>query len=257
MMLVSIDAISVKGPVRENNEDMLSIAGRMLRDKALKVTDEEAGGYWYAFVADGMGGHEGGEQASSDLLEHIRDCFTMGDFSEEDFEADFISSVEYVSAKLNARSACLGYERPMGTTLCGIVLIYGRVFLVNAGDSRMYRWRDGMLEQLSEDQKDGNGLLLNCVGGGLTGTPVVRDITGQVQDDDVIMICSDGVYGSVPDDEMEYFLTVSGNPAEELCDRAEINGGTDNASVALIRVGGGEFGDSDGPDDDGRWDWAA
>lgn len=256
-MKLTVDALSVKGPVREINEDMLSIAGRMLRDQALKVTDEEAGDYWYAFVADGMGGHENGEEASRELLEHLRDCFTMGDFSEEDFENDFIRSVEYVSYKLNARSAGFDMEKPMGTTLCGIVWIYGKVYMVNAGDSRLYRWRDGMLKQLSEDQKDGEGYLLNCVGAGLQGTPTVREISAEVDEDDVIVICSDGIWGSVPEEEMEYYLTVSPAPAEDMCDRSEVNGGSDNASVALIKIGGGDFGSGDGPDDDGRWDWFA
>ncbi|MCF0165623.1 MAG: serine/threonine-protein phosphatase [Bacteroidales bacterium] len=256
-MIFSVDAVSLKGAVRENNEDFLSIAGRCLRDDVLRVTDEDAGECWYAFVADGMGGHERGEVASRELLEHLRDCFTMRDFSEEDFERDFIRSVEYVSASLNARSAGLGLERAMGTTLCGIVWIYGRMYLVNAGDSRVYRWRDGMLRQLTEDQKDDRGLLLNCVGGGLKGTPQICDITGEVAEDDVLLICSDGVYGFMPDDEMEYYLTISPSPAGDLCGRAEVNGGNDNESVAVIRVGGGDFGGYDCPDDDGRNDWFA
>lgn len=256
-MILTVDALSAKGHVRENNEDMLSIAGRMLRDKALHVENEDSSDYWYAFVADGMGGHSYGEEASRELLEHLRECFTMGDFSEEDFEGDFVRSVEYVSHKLNLRSETMGIERAMGTTLCGVVWIYGKVFLVNAGDSRVYRWRDGMLEPLTEDQKDGNGYLLNCVGAGLAGTPVVRDISGDVAEDDVLVLCSDGIWGAVPDDEIEYYLAVSSRPAEDLCDRAEVNGVSDNVSVAVIRVGGGSFGDGDAPDDDGRWDWFA
>lgn len=78
-------------------------------------------------------------------------------------------------------------------------------------DSRVYRWRDGMLEPLTEDQKDGNGYLLNCVGAGLAGTPVVRDISGDVAEDDVLVLCSDGIWGAVPDDEIEYYLAVSSN----------------------------------------------
>ena len=253
-MILSADALSVKGPAREENEDMLSIAGRLLRDASLRIEDEESGEYWYAFVADGVGGHEGGARASRELLEHLRDCFTMGDFSEEDFEEDFARSVEYVSASLNARSSYLGHERPMGTTLCGIVMIYGRIYMVNAGDSRLYRCRDAMLKQLSTDQRDELGYLVNCVGGSKTGTPLVKDITSEVREDDTLMICSDGLWGSVPDDEIEYYLGVSCNPAEDLCDRAEVNGTEDNVSVALIRIGGGTFGSGDEPDDDGRWD---
>ena len=253
-MTLSVNALSATGVVRDRNEDMLSIAGRLVRDEYFKVSDEETGDYWYAFVADGLGGHEGGEEASRTLLEHLRDCFTMGDFSEEEFADDFIRSVEYVSARLNARSSYMGYERPMGTTLCGIVFFYGRVYMVNAGDSRLYRYREGMLEQLSRDQRSPEGLLLSCVGGGLTGTPTVEDITAEVSEDDLIVICSDGVWASVPDDEIEYFLTVSPSPAIEICDRAEVNGGSDNATFAAIKLGGGDFGCSDEPDDDGRWD---
>lgn len=253
-MKLSVDALSVTGPVRENNEDLLSIAGRMLRDKALLLTDEDAGDYWYAFVADGMGGHERGDSASAELLEHLRDCFTMGDFSEEDFEVDFIRAVEYISARLNAHSAYLGLGKPMGTTLCGIVWYYGKAYMVNAGDSRIYCWHDGLLEQLSEDQEDSCGLLTNCVGGNLAGTPAVREITGEIGEDDMLVICSDGISDFVPADEIEYYLTISGNPAADICDRAVVNGGTDNASVAVIRIGGGVFGDGDVPDDDGRFD---
>ena len=49
-MILSVDALSVTGPVRGNNEDMLSLAARMLRDSSLQVIDEESGDYWYAFV---------------------------------------------------------------------------------------------------------------------------------------------------------------------------------------------------------------
>jgi len=254
MMKLSVDALSVTGPVRKNNEDLLSIAGRMLRDKALLVIDEDAGDYWYAFVADGMGGHDRGEVASAELLEHLRDCFTMRDFSEEYFEDDFIRAVEFISARLNAHSAYLGLEKPMGTTLCGIVWFYGKTYVVNVGDSRIFRWRDGLLEQLFEDQEDNCGLLTNCVGGNLVGTPEIREITDELREDDILVICSDGISDFVPADEIEYYLSISCNPAADICDRAAVNGGTDNASVAVIRIGGGVFNDGDGPDDDGRFD---
>ena len=52
-------------------------------------------------------------------------------------------------------------------------------------------------------------------------------------------------------------MVVSPRPAEDMCERAMINGSNDNISVAVIRIGGGDFGDNDGPDDDGRFDWAS
>lgn len=258
-MNIKVRALSCKGPVRENNQDMVCVAGNMLRDGSICL-NTDIGEFFYLLIADGMGGQEGGERASAYLLEHLRDCFTMGDFSEEDFPGDFRRSIGYVSSKLNAMATYEGQEQPMGTTLTGVVWFAGRVWLVNVGDSRTCLYRDGMLERLSTDQENEAGLLTSCVGAGLAEpTVVVEDITEIVDEDDILLICSDGLSSVVPDEEMEYFLTISSRPEESLADRAEVNGTTDNVSVIVARLGDGEFGDGDDdePDDDGRWDWAA
>lgn len=252
-MKLSVKALSDIGPVRERNEDMVSIAGRMLRNTSFEI-EEDTAAYHYLLVADGMGGHEGGDYASQYLQEFIRDSFSMGDISAENFEAEFISCVEYASAELNAKAEYEHQEKPMGSTLCGMVWMGDRIWMVNAGDSRLYRYRDAMLEQISTDQEDEAGYLTNCVGAGVKGTPEVTDITDEVEDDDIFLICSDGLFSAVPDDEIEYILTTSPAPDEDLLDRAEVNGTTDNVSVIVARIGGGGFGDYEQPDDDGRWD---
>lgn len=256
MTELNIQAASWTGPVRENNEDMASVCGVLLRDEStsLEASTEDCG-YLYLFVADGMGGHEKGEYASKFLQEHLRDCFTMGDIAAETFVEDITREVGYVAAKLNARSRDEGMARPMGTTLAGVVFFDDRIWLVGVGDSRTYRFRDGFLTLLSRDHENVDGKLTNCVGAGVEPFVEVKDITSEVADDDVLLICSDGLSDMVPDDEIEYLLIQSGNPLEVLYDRACDNGGSDNFSAILAKVGGGDFGYGDeGPDDDGRWD---
>ena len=252
-MDVFIKAGSWKGPLRKNNEDMASIAGIMLRD-AVKSLDTDTNDCvpLYLFVADGMGGHQNGEQASLFLQEHLRYCFTMGDIREESFEEDITREIGYVAAKLNARAVCEGQTRAMGTTLAGVVFCREHIYLVGVGDSRVYIYRDGFLTQFSTDHEDIDGLLTNCIGAEIKPFVDVIDITSKVADDDMIVICSDGLTDMVPDDEMEYILASSANPLEDLYERACINGGEDNISIILAKVSSGFS--CDGPDDDGRYD---
>lgn len=258
-MKLNINAISDCGAVRENNEDLVSIGGMMLRDSKISTPvsfpDE---GSFYLLVSDGMGGHEKGELASSMLLEHLRDCFTMGDISAEDFVSDITRAVRYVSRKLNTLSESGGQARPMGCTLSGVVWLGGRLWVVNAGDSRTYLFHEGLIKQLTSDEEDSEGFLTNCVGGGCDTSIVVRDISGKVEDGDILLVCSDGLGDVATEDYLEYHLMNSSVPAEDLLEWAENEGASDNISIVAARVGGGEFGDSDDtPDDDGRFDaWA-
>ena len=130
----------------------------------------------------------------------------------------------------------------------------GHIYLIGAGDSRVYLYRDGFLTQLSTDHEDMQGLLTNCIGAGVEPIVDVKDITSKVTDDDMIVICSDGLTDMVSDDEIEYILTSSPDPLEDLYDRACVNGGADNVSIILAKIGS-DFGcGQDGPDDDGRYD---
>ncbi len=258
-MKLNVNAICDCGTVRYNNEDMVSIGGIMLRDDKLSIPvvfDDD--GTFYLFVSDGMGGHEKGEVASSMLLEHLRDCFTMGDISAGEFTGDITRSVRYVSRKLNSLSQSEGLVKGMGCTLTGVVWIGGRLWLVNAGDSRTYLYHDGLIEQLTVDDENDGGLLTNCVGAYCDTTLNVQDITGKVQDDDILLVCSDGLGDVANTDYLEYFLMNSETPAEDLLEWAGNEGSSDNISVIVARIGGMEFGSPDEcPDDDGRFDaWA-
>lgn len=243
-MRLDIQAICHKGLVRENNEDALSVGGYFLRDDATDLrleTPEE--GFFYLLVSDGMGGHENGEEASQFTMESLQEQLSAGEISREDFEEDLRAAVRGISAQLNRQAAERGQEFPMGCTLTGVIWHYGRIFLVNAGDSRTYRFRGGMLRQLTTDDTErgitgdpsASKYLLNCVGGGCEGRLSLVDLDGKLLEGDQLLICSDGLTDMVTDDELEAALA-EGSTAPDLLRMACEAGGTDNISIILATV---------------------
>lgn len=255
-MKLDIQAICHKGMVRANNEDAISVGGVFLRDDFMELsvsTPEE--GFFYLLVSDGMGGHEKGEEASRFTLTELQEEFNMQHISPDSFEEDFRQLVGRISTRLNADAAGLGQEHPMGCTLSGVVWHYGNIWSVNAGDSRTYRFRGGMLRQLTTDDNErgitgdpeASKLLLNCIGGGCNGTVSIDNINGKILPGDMLLICSDGLSDMVSDEDIESILS-EGAPdvsekvqnsqasAIELFRTACENGGADNISIILATV---------------------
>ena len=248
-MKIDIQAICDKGRVRENNEDALSIGGVFLRDDAMNLTvDVQENAVFYLLVSDGMGGHEKGEAASEITLDEMKEQFAMNEIQPDTFSDDVNEAGKYISFKLNNAALAQGQTKPMGCTLTGVVWHYGKIYLINAGDSRTYRFRDGILRQLTTDQTErgitGNPqaskALLNCIGGGLTGKILTDDITNKLGENDVILICSDGLTDMLTDDEIEALLNESitadgmaDGLAEKLKEKACEAGGYDNVSIIL------------------------
>lgn len=248
-MKIDIQAICDKGRVRENNEDALSIGGVFLRDDAMNLTvDVQENAVFYLLVSDGMGGHEKGEAASEITLDEMKEQFAMNEIQPDTFSDDVDEAGKYISFKLNNVAIAQGQTKPMGCTLTGVVWHYGKIYLINAGDSRTYRFRDGLLRQLTTDQTErgisGNPqaskALLNCIGGGLTGKILSDDITSKIVEGDVILICSDGLTDMLTDDEIEALLNegitdegMAEDLVEKLKEKACEAGGYDNVSIIL------------------------
>ena len=223
-MKLSIQAICHKGLVRDNNEDALSVGGVILRDDATNlVVTISPEGFFYLLVADGMGGHEHGEVASRFALEEMEEQLSLH--------------------QIQPDSSDQGQALPMGCTLTGVVWHYGRTWLVNAGDSRTYRFRGGMLRQLTTDETErgytgdptASKLLLNCLGGGTEGRLAVSSLDGKLLEGDVLLVCSDGLCDMVPDETIETALA-DGAGAEDLLRMACAAGGVDNISIILATV---------------------
>ncbi|TWI69859.1 protein phosphatase [Pseudoduganella lurida] len=261
-MMLAFGATDV-GLVREGNED------NFLLDEALGL----------AMVADGMGGHAAGEVASAGVLMALRDylaghappfaaggtggsVFADPDATWSDPAAGTVrtlhAAVGHANASLYAQNRASGRADGggMGTTLTGFWRPTGAHSLVafHVGDSRLYRLRGGVLEQLTRDQTvyqqaveagildhlPARNLLLQAVGPSAAVTPEVR--SHPVLPGDVLMLCSDGLHGSVPHGEMEHLLAGATEGtleirAAQLIEKAKAYGGRDNITVVLALCG--------------------
>ena len=246
-MKLEIHAVNDIGCSRTNNEDMMSVGGILLRDASLELPveiDDESDSYFYILVSDGMGGHEKGEEASELLLKCISDSFMDGRFSPENAEENLRKLVYEVSFTLNMRGIEENQERILGCTLTGVIWIGAKAYLVNAGDSRTYRLRNGILKQLTTDDtergitgdENASKLLLNAIGGGSHGRLTVEDITDRIMEGDTILVCSDGLTDMVDDEGIEEILCSNERPAVSLVETANRNGGADNISVIVAHL---------------------
>ncbi len=227
---------------------MILLGGELFRDKA-ETTDWEIGdnARFAAIVADGMGGHNGGEVASEFAAQFFA-AFVL-DLPDGLSAGDLTDKVKEWTENAHRHILEQGRRSPeydgMGTTFCGL-LFYGEfIFALNIGDSRLYRFRNGILRQLSTDHSmrelTGDHSLpanqiYNSLGAGATAFVEVKGLTGQLYDDDLFLICSDGLCDMVADEAIEQILSGETPTATALVEAAKQAGGKDNVSVILLRI---------------------
>jgi PPM family protein phosphatase len=235
------------GLVRELNED--TVAWVTPQDKA--VADSRGS---LALVADGMGGHAAGEVASALAADVIRRLYY-----------DLDGPVPHVLAEAftAANRAILEYaaEHPqckgMGTTCTVLAFRDRKVWLGHIGDSRAYLLRDGNLIQLSEDQtlvaklvsagtltqeeadhSPMHNVILQALGTSQQMRPIIGAKGLPLEFGDILVLCSDGVSGLVPDAKIADI--VGRLPPRDACDAlieaALAAGGHDNASLGIFMV---------------------
>ena len=159
-----------------------------------------------------------------------------------EFENALLVWMESVNNIINSRGKANAEQANMGTTLVGIIFYQGRYFWMNCGDSRLYRLRDGHLEQLTTDhslntisgQKKHSNVITNCIGAGCSHAYLdLMEFTDDVREDDVYLLCSDGLNDMVPDSTIEKLLNEKVN-ANTLCQEAINEGGFDNVSACIL-----------------------
>jgi len=132
----------------------------------------------------------------------------------------------------------------MGTTFVGMFSYEERIYMVNIGDSRLYRYRGGILKQLSSDHSmreltgdmtTPSNVIYNSLGAGTSAFADFTELTGQLLDEDLFLICSDGLSDMLTDDQIEEVLHQEPT-AINLIEAAKAAGGRDNVSVVLLRV---------------------
>ena len=245
MITLEISSASKTGCVRLQNEDMILVDSHFIRNNEYSATASlNHEDRFIIAVADGMGGHNRGEVASSDTLRNLQYYFhdiperlSAGDLNEAMVE--WLDSINnYISAKGRADEQYRG----MGTTLVGLLYYYGDFYSVNCGDSRLYRLRDGRLSQLTTDhslnhmlgEEKHTSIITNCIGGGC-GSSYIDMVQTDVQAGDVFLLCSDGLTDMVADEDISTLLAEKAN-ANALCDAAIEHGGLDNVSCCMITV---------------------
>lgn len=274
-MLLDMAGGSDIGCVRKENQDHFLIADlrRQLTVRDTDVPSDELGEMYgcregnLMVVADGMGGHSNGEKASriavkataQYVLDMMQWFLKLSPGVEQDFEDELAESLAAVQRRIWIESD--QGERSMGTTVTMSYLLWPKMYVVHAGDSRCYLFRQGVLRQLTTDHTiaqqfvdsgsmsiDDPGLanwrhvLWNCVGG---GAEKVRPeaIRIRLQVSDTILLCSDGLCGMVGNDVIAAVLAenlASNQSVNALIDAAKQRGGKDNIAVVVCRVTGGD-----------------
>lgn len=231
-------AVTHSGCVRELNED-----------RYLAVP--ESGVF---VVADGMGGHDAGEVASTSIVEHLKSIGIPS--SAPDLRARFEDRVTLANSEIRGISM-MRNGVTIGSTVAGLLAFERQYACVWAGDSRVYMLRDGELYQVSRDHTEVQDLLdrglLTAVEAasyarrnvitraiGVMNTPPLEIAQGQIQPDDKFLICSDGLTAHVEDEEIRDALT--SQPVREACDwlieTVLSRGGTDNVTVVVVHFRG-------------------
>ena len=212
-----------------------------------------AAGIWV--VADGMGGHYGGERASAAIVERISNIAGHRGFVER------LSAVRaaITDANQDIFDQAQAEGRQMGSTVIALVMGEGRYAILWVGDSRAYLCRSGASQQLSDDHsavrelvRNGQltqaearnspmrNIILRALGLKPNIEPLIWNAGLPLQDGDILVMCSDGLTDGVDDDAIA--ATVSRLPPGDACraliDAAMQAGGHDNISVGVFAVRG-------------------
>ena len=246
MITIHMTAASKVGCVRSQNEDMVLLGSHFVRNDAFSTRVDLTNSDRYIMaVADGMGGHNRGDVASSDALHNLEFYFHdlptgLSPESIKDKIEDWLDSINNI---IDSKGRSDEQYKGMGTTLVGLAFYEGQFYTLNCGDSRLYRFRDGDLTQLTSDHSLSNMLgssqhsnvITNCIGGGATSSFIdIVNITDDIKEGDVYMLCSDGLTDMLPD-SIVYTLLAEGSDANTLCDAAVAAGGLDNVSCCVLQ----------------------
>jgi PPM family protein phosphatase len=233
------------GLVRDLNEDSI----HLFRTKCRRVV---------AIVADGMGGHQAGDVASQQTIKIMERYLAPIQFQHttEDKSNHLLQAVGKANEQVFSLAMRNNQYQGMGTTVVGAVIDLKEVVLAHVGDSRAYMLHDGGLYQLTEDhsyvnmlQKHGQitaeeaknhpqrNMIVRAVG---TSDEVEVDlITTPWEQDDILLLCSDGLTTMVSEREIGEVLSQTGETMEEKADRllqmALNAGGKDNVSLILLK----------------------
>lgn len=234
------------GLVRRNNEDVF-----------LQLSQHHL-----YLLADGMGGHNAGEVAAQETIVFLSDCIDklLKQTKTPLPLADLTNYLTLFIHNSNERIYQLGQEHPsyqgMGTTLSALLFYEGSVICTHIGDSRIYRFKDNKLTQLTYDHTLKNklieqGQLEKAIAQGIRYKNVLTKAIGAfkkvtpdisiypIEPQDLYLMCSDGLSDYVTDEEISCILSSSVCLKQQtfnLINKAKAKGGCDNITVLMTKI---------------------
>ena len=232
-----------------------------------RENNEDYYGYWepdsdeefqrkgrLAIVADGMGGHEGGEEASHLAVEAVRQAYrdTPGD-PQHALLVGFQSAHEQIQQHAREHSQLSG----MGTTCTAVALTDSQFCYAHIGDSRLYLVRDGVLTRMTNDHSRVNDMveagiiqpedaenhpdrnvLSKAMGVGHEFQPEIPEEPVPLLAGDILLLCTDGLWSLLSDGELlEVLQSLSPSDAcKELVRRAKDRGAPDNITLQVLKM---------------------
>jgi len=245
---VEVAGLSDVGCLRENNEDRYAYwepAGReQLHEKGR-----------LALVADGMGGHEGGQEASRIAIDTVQEVYSNskdGD-TRSCLLAGFHSAHRRILDYADKHPALQG----MGTTCTAVAVLGHELYYAHVGDSRLYLIREAGIYRLSRDHSyvgrlleqgiispeeaashPQRNILLMALGAGPEVAPESPEQAISLEARDVLLLCTDGLWSQVSDSEIKDAASAPSlkQTCRKLVERAKERGGPDNITVEALRI---------------------
>lgn len=231
------------GRIRKSNQDFV----RVFKNKS---------GITLAIVCDGMGGHQGGDVASTMAVSHLGHNFISTDFTDANL------AHKWLDVQLNSENETIlktadrfSDLNGMGTTIVLTFAFKDNALIAHLGDSRAYSYVDGKFTQLTEDHSLVNELVkmgqitkeqakhhpqknIITQALGVSSTIDPEFININLKNNDIILLCTDGLTNSLSDPQIQQILATKELSLKDRCDKliSEANrlGGGDNITVCLV-----------------------
>lgn len=242
--MVQVGFKTDKGKKRDRNEDSLFI-----------MPQEDI-----YIVADGVGGQNAGELASSmavkTIAEYIKARPLRGIKDEKQLKAYFMDCMINANKEIYNAARVSEENAGMATTAVLLYLTAEQAYIINVGDSRAYIFRDGQISQITEDHTFVNELVK---GGSITKAQaeihpqknlITRALGGEekilpdfyrleTKKKDIFILCTDGLYGEVTAEEIRDLAAETSSMSalsSKLVQHANKNGGNDNITVICVKI---------------------
>jgi protein phosphatase len=223
--------------------------------------------YGLYIVADGMGGHASGEVASQLAVDTMREFFaSTADDPDRTWpykmdrdrgyeENRLLTGIKLSNLRIFEAAKNNPKQKGMGTTICALFVSAEGVYTAHVGDSRVYRVRDGVMEQLTEDHSLLNdymkmkqltdeeienfphkNVIVRALG--MKETVKVDTRFDAPRSGDIVLLCSDGLAGPVSEEDISRIIQSAPDittAAAQLINKANENGGPDNVTAVLAR----------------------